>query len=36
MEDRVIVIYNGMVMEITREEYEALCNGWVTMKDMFG
>lgn len=36
MKDLYTVIYDGRVYEITREEWEALCNGWVTPHDMFG
>lgn len=34
-EDTIDVIYQGMIYIITKEEFEALKEGWITMKEMF-
>lgn len=33
--EMVEVIYKGMVMEITKEQYEDLRNGYISWNDMF-
>ena len=33
--ETVTVTYQGFIHEITKEEYEALREGWVTAKEMF-
>lgn len=33
--DTVDVEYQGFIYTITKEEYEALREGWVTVKEMF-
>ncbi len=32
----VDMVYQGIVYQITKEEYENLVNGWVTFGEMFG
>lgn len=34
--ETIDVVYQGCIYIITREEYENLRDGWVTMKEMFG
>lgn len=35
-QETIDVEYQGMIYIITKEEYENLRDGWVTMKEMFG